>query len=85
VRASRGLGRFRLQATDSGNPTKTGIATFTINIIDVNEQPKFVTPFVSSISLAENSPRGTWLGYYPVVRSHPSPALPPPFLISLCV
>ena len=66
-----------MQSTDSGNPSKTGVAIFTVNVIDLNEQPKFVTPYATAISLAENCPRGTWLAYYPVVGAHrPRPCFP---------
>jgi hypothetical protein len=61
------LGLFLFQVADNGNPAKAGAAIFTVNIVDLNEQPRFVSGFPTSLSLAENVPRGTWLANFPAV------------------
>jgi hypothetical protein len=53
-----------VQAVDNGRPAKTSTGTYTINVIDVNEQPTFDTSVPLQLSVQENAISGTRLAVF---------------------
>jgi protocadherin Fat 1/2/3 len=52
------------QAVDDGRPAKTSTGTYTVNVIDVNEQPTFDTSVLLQLSVSENVASGTRLAVF---------------------
>ncbi len=53
-----------VQAVDDGRPSKAGSGTYTVNVIDVNEAPSFLSTVPISMSVSENVASGTVLGTF---------------------
>jgi hypothetical protein len=53
-----------VQAVDDGRPSKSATGTYLVNVVDVNEQPSFLTSAPLQLSVSENAASGTYLGVF---------------------